>query len=96
VPEPPNEDAALVLQTVKVNGRAAWFSAYSDRLTIVESDGTRSIPIRQVARISHRTGLRTRLDLVLKDGEVVSIRGLKARDVQQAYRILVRLAADAR
>ena len=94
MPEP-KEDAALVLQSVKVNGRAAWFSAYSDHLSIVTSDGTEDIPIRRVARISHRTGLRSRLDLAMVDGEVVSIRGLKARDVPTAYRVLVRLAAAA-
>jgi hypothetical protein len=95
VPEPAKQDAALVLQSVKVNGRSAWFSAYTDHLSIVGSDGTRDIPIGQVARISHRTGLRSRLDLVLHDGEVLSIRGLKARDVPKAYRILVRLATTA-
>ena len=50
---------------------------------------------RAVARIAHRTGMRSRLDLVLHSGERLVIRGLKARDVVKAYRILVRLAADA-
>ena len=82
-----------MLQTVKVNGHSALVSAYSDQLTIVQSDGTRHVPIRQIARISHRTGMRTRIDLVLQTGEVLTIRGLKHRDVQQAYRIMVRLAS---
>jgi hypothetical protein len=95
VPEEPKEDAALVLQTVKVNGHSAWFSAYTDRLTIVESDGTREIPIRSVARISHRTGTRSKLVLDLHSGDALVIRGLKPRDTQRAYRILVQLASSA-
>jgi hypothetical protein len=96
VPGEPREDAALVLQTVKVNGSSALVSAYSDHLSIVQSDGTRTIPINAIARISHRTGLRSRLNLVLQSGEEVVIRGLKAKDVQRAYWIIVQLASRSR
>jgi hypothetical protein len=95
VPEEQSEDAALVLRSVKVNGRSAWLSAYADHLSIVQSDGTRDIPIQSLARVSHRTGMRSRLTLVLKSGEELVVRGLKARDVPRAYRIIVRLAASA-
>jgi hypothetical protein len=95
VPEPPNEDAALVLRSVKVNGHSAWVSAYTDHLSIVESDGTRNIPIHAIARVSHRTGLRGKLTLVLQSGEELLIRGLKTRDVQRAYWIIVQLASKA-
>jgi hypothetical protein len=97
VPDPEQADAALVLQSVKVNGRSAWFSAYTDHLSIVRSDGTRNIPIREVARITNRIGMRTgRIGLVLVDGEQIVIRGVRARDVPIAYQILVRLASTAR
>jgi hypothetical protein len=78
-----------------VNGHSAWVSAYTDHLSIVESDGTRNIPIHAIARVSHRTGMRSRLNLVLQSGEELVIRGLKAKDVPRAYRIIVRLASTA-
>ena len=96
MPEEPREDATLVLQTVKVNGNGALISAYSDHLSIVQSDGTRDIPIHAIARVSHRTGMRTRLNLFLQSGEELVIRGLKAKDVQRAYWIIVQLASKAR
>ena len=90
-----DEDAALVLRTVKVNGHGAVLSAYSDHLSIVQSDGTRDIPIHAIARISHRTGMRSRLTLVLQSGEELEVRRLKAKDVTRAYGILVQLASKA-
>jgi hypothetical protein len=93
VTEGPLEDAALVLRSVKVNGQRALISAYSDHLSIVQSDGTRDIPINAIARVSHRTGMRSRLNLVLQSGEELVIRGLKAKDVTRAYWILVQLAS---
>jgi hypothetical protein len=95
VSEEPQEDAALVLRSVKVNGQSAWISAYRDHLSIVQSDGTRDIPINAIARVSHRTGLRSRLSLVLQSGEELVIRGLKAKDVPRAYWIIVQLASKA-
>jgi hypothetical protein len=95
VPEPEQEDAVLVLRTVKVNGHSAVVSAYSDHVSIVQSDGTREIPIHAIARISHRTGMRSRLTLVLQTGEELVIRRLKAKDVQRAYWIFVQLASRA-
>ena len=89
----PSEDAALVLRSVKVNGQSAWISAYRDHLSIVQSDGTRDIPINALARVSHRTGMRSRLNLVLQSGEELVIRGLKAKDVPRAYWIIVQLAS---
>ncbi len=91
--EEPSEAAALVLRSVKVNGHSAWISAYRDHLSIVQSDGTREIPINALARVSHRTGMRSRLNLVLQSGEELVIRGLKAKDVPRAYWIIVQLAS---
>jgi hypothetical protein len=93
VSEEPSEDAALVMRSVKVNGQSAWVSAYRDHLSIVQSDGTRDIPINAIARVSHRTGVRSRLNLVLMSGEELVIRGLKAKDVPRAYWIIVQLAS---
>jgi len=93
VSQGPSEDAALVLRSVKVNGQSAWISAYRDHLSIVQSDGTRDIPINALARVSHRTGMRSRLNLVLQSGEELVIRGLKAKDVPRAYWIIVQLAS---
>ena len=91
--EQPSDHAALVLRSVKVNGRSAWLSAYRDHLSIVQSDGTRDIPINAIARVSHRTGMRSRLNVVLQSGEELVIRGLKAKDVPRAYWIIVQLAS---
>jgi len=93
VSEEPSEDAALVMRSVKVNGQSAWVSAYRDHLSIVQGDGTRDIPINAIARVSHRTGMRSRLNLVLQSGEELVIRGLKAKDVPRAYWIIVQLAS---
>jgi hypothetical protein len=91
-----SEEAALVLNSVKVNNRSALVSAFSDRLVIVESSGTRVIPISELARITHKNGVRSgRLGIVTADGEELVIRGLRARDTPAAYQILVRLALDA-
>jgi hypothetical protein len=91
------EDAALVIQSVKVDGRPCWVSAFSDHVAIIFSDVTRTIPIRGIARITHKTGIRTgRIGLVTRDGEQVTIRNVRARDTAVAYQILVSLAASAR
>jgi hypothetical protein len=90
------EEAALVLNAVKVNNRSALVSAFSDRLVVVDRDGTRTIPIGELARITHKNGVRTgRLGIVTADGEELVIRGLRARDTPAAYQILVRLALAA-
>jgi hypothetical protein len=92
-----DEAAALVLQKVKVNGRGAVLSVYADRIMIVNADGTRRIPITDVARIAHKAGIRTgRITLTLGDGEQLDVRGLRARDTPTAYRIMVRMASDAK
>jgi hypothetical protein len=91
-----SEDAALVLQKIKVNGRAAVLSAFDDRLMLVTGDGTRTIPIGDLARIAHKAGVRTgRLMITLTDGELLVVRGLRSRDTPTAYTILVRLASAA-
>jgi hypothetical protein len=91
-----SEEAALVLNSVKVNNRIALFSAFPDRLVIVDSSGTRNIPIGDVARITHKAGIRTgRLGIVTLDGRELVIKGLRARDTPTAYQILVRLASAA-
>ena len=89
-------EAALVLNSVKVNNRAALVSAFPDRLVIVTRDGTRSIPIHDLARITHKAGIRAgRLGIVTVEGEELIIRGLRARDTPTAYQVLVRLAQAA-
>lgn len=91
------EEAALVLNSVKVNNRSALVSAFPDRLVIVDSNGTRAIPIGELARITHKAGVRSgKLGIVTMDGEELEIRGLRARDTPTAYQILVRLASAAR
>jgi ABC-type hemin transport system substrate-binding protein len=90
------EEAALVLRSVKVNNRAALVSAFPDRLVIVDGNGTRNIPIRELARITHKAGLRAgRLGIVTVDGEELIIRGLRASDTPTAYQVLVQLASAA-
>lgn len=90
------EEAALVLKSVKVNNRSALVSAFPDRLVIVDSSGTRAIPIGALARITHKAGVRSgKLGIVTMDGEVLQIRGLRARDTPTAYQILVRLVSNA-
>jgi hypothetical protein len=91
------DEAALVLNSVKVNNRSALVSAFPDRLVIVESTGTRVIPIGDLARITHKSGVRTgQIGIVTVDGEELAIRGLRARDTPTAYQILVQLATAAR
>ena len=93
----PDEDAALVLHSVKVNGRAALVSAFTDRLMVVDRDNTRRIPIGDLARIDHRAGIRTgRIRVTTVQGETFEIRGIRARDTPLAYQVLVKLASDAR
>lgn len=90
----PDDSAALVLQQVKVNGRASVLSAFDDRLMLVNGDGTRTIPMSDLARIAHKAGLRTgRLVITLTNGEVLVVRGLRSRDTPTAYTILVSLAS---
>jgi hypothetical protein len=90
------DEAVLVLKTVKVNGRAAQLFAFPDRLLLVDTTGSRTIPIRDVARIAHKASIRTgRLVLRTVDDEELIVRGLKARDTTAAYRILVQLASAA-
>ncbi len=89
-------EAALVLNSVKVNNRAALVSAFPDRLVIVTSGGTRNIPIRDLARITHKAGIRTgRLGIVTADGEELIVRGLRSKDTPTAYQVLVQLAQAA-
>lgn len=91
-----DHEAALILNSVKVNGRTALVSAFTDRLVIVDSTGTRVIPIGELARITHKSGLRSgRIGIVTVDGEELLVRGLRARDTPTAYQVLVRLALAA-
>jgi hypothetical protein len=91
-----DEAAALILNSVKVDRRAALVSAFTDRLVIVDRDGTRTIPFREVARITHKAGIRAgRLGVTTVDGEHLEIRGLRSRDTPTAFQLLVRLASDA-
>jgi hypothetical protein len=91
------EEAALVLRSVKVNNRAALFSAFPDRLVVVDRDGTRTIPIRDLARITHKSGLRSgQIAIWTVDGDELVIRGLRAGDTPTAYLVLVRLATATR
>jgi hypothetical protein len=91
-----SEDAALVLDSVKLNGRPAKVFAFADRLLLVDADGGRTVPMRGVARIAHKAGLRTgRLVITTADGEQLVVKNLKSRDTRTAYRILVRLASEA-
>lgn len=91
-----DDEAALILKSVKVNGRAALVSAFTDRLVIVDRNGTRVIPTAELARITHKAGVRTgRLGIVTVDGEEIAIRGLRAGETPTAYQILVRLALAA-
>jgi len=89
-----DEDAVLILNSVKVNGRAALVSAFPDRLVIVDRDGTHSLPMGELARVTHRNGVRSgRLGIVTTDGREFSIRGLRSRDTPTAFQLLVRLAS---
>lgn len=88
--------AALVLRSVKVNKRIALVSAFPDRLIIVDREGTRSIPIADLARITHKSGVKTgRIGIVTVDNEEIVIRGLRANETPTAYQVLVRLALAA-
>jgi len=92
-----DEAAALILQKVKVNGRSAVFSVYSDRIMIVNADGTRRIPITGIARITQKAGIRMgRIVVTMVDGEVLVVRGLRARDTPTAFQVMVRMASAAR
>lgn len=94
MPAMADEDAVLILNSVKVNGRTALVSAFSDRLVIVDRDGTTTIPVGDLARITHKAGLRAgRLGVVTTDGREFSIRGLRSRDTPTAFQLLVRLAS---
>jgi hypothetical protein len=89
-----DEDAVLILNSVKVNGRAALVSAFPDRLVIIDRGGTQTIPIGHVARVTHKAGVRSgRLGIVIADGRQFEIRGLRARDTPTAFQVLVRLAS---
>jgi hypothetical protein len=91
-----HDEAALILNSVKVNGRAALFSAFPDRLVIVDREGTRVVRMGDVARITHKAGLRTgRIGIVTVDGDTTEVRGLRAGETPMAYQILVRLASAA-
>jgi hypothetical protein len=91
-----HDEAALILNSVKVNGRTALFSAFPDRLVIVDREGTRVVPMGDVARITHKAGLRTgRIGIVTVDGDTTEVRGLRAGETPMAYQILVRLASAA-
>lgn len=88
-----DDEAAIILNSVKVNGRAALVSAFTNRLVIVDSKGTRVIPIGDLARITHKSGVRSgRIGIVTVDGEELMIKGLRASDTPTAYQVLVRLA----
>jgi hypothetical protein len=88
--------ASLILSSVRVNGRAALVSAFPNRLVIVDPSGTKVIPMRDLARITHKAGLRTgRLGIVTVDGEEIAIKGLRSGETPTAYQILVRLASAA-
>jgi hypothetical protein len=92
-----DEDAVLILNSVKVNGRAALVSAFPDRLVVVDRDGTRTIPIADLARITHKAGVRSgRLGIVTVGGDHLEIRGLRSRDTPAAFQVLVQLASSAR
>jgi hypothetical protein len=96
VPGVEEEVAALILSSVRVNGRAALVSAFPNRLVIVDPGGTRVIPMSNLARITHKAGLRTgRIGIVTVDGEEILVRGLRAGETPTAYQILVRLASAA-
>jgi hypothetical protein len=91
-----DEEAVLILSSVKVNGHAALVSAFNDRLVVVDRNGTRTIPIKDLARITHKAGVRTgRLGIVTTDGERLEVRGLRSRETPVAFQLLVRLASDA-
>lgn len=91
-----DDEAALILKSVKVNGRAALVSAFTNRLVIVDSTGTRVIPIGDLARITNKSGVRSgRIGIFTVEGEELVIRGLRARDTPTAYQVLVRLALAA-
>jgi len=91
-----DDEAALILNSVKVNGRAALVSAFTNRLVIVDRNGTRVIPMGDLARITHKSGLRSgQLGITIVDGEELVVKGLRARDTPTAYQVLVRLALAA-
>jgi hypothetical protein len=92
-----SDEAVLVLKTVKLNGRPAEVFAFSDRLLLVDTDGSRTVPTRDLARIAHKSGLRTgRIMITTVDGEQLVVRNIRARDTPTAYQILVSLASAAR
>ena len=65
-----DDEAAIILNSVKVNGRAALVSAFTNRLVIVDRTGTRVIPIGDLARITHKSGVRSgRIGIVTVEGE---------------------------
>jgi hypothetical protein len=91
-----DEVAALVLKSVKVNNRIALVSAFTNRLVIINREGTRTIPVADLARITHKSGVKTgRIGIVTVDGEEITIRGLRASETPTAYQVLVRLALAA-
>jgi hypothetical protein len=91
-----DEVASLILNSVRVNGRAALVSAFPNRLVVVDPSGTRVIPMRDIARVTHKAGLRTgRLGIVTVTGEEIVVRGLRSGETPTAFQILVRLASAA-
>ena len=93
---PMPEEAVLALASIRVNGTHGQLYAYRDRVELVTSSGRDAVPLTSVARITTKSGLvRGRIQLTMMDGQVVWIRGLRARDAAVAYRVLVDLASDA-
>jgi hypothetical protein len=90
------DEAALVLKTVKLNGRPAQVFAFADRLLLVDPDGSHRVAMSDVARITHKSGFRRgRLTITTTACEHFEVRNLRARDTPTAYQILVSLASAA-
>lgn len=93
--QPPSrdDDAELVLNKVRVGGRAASLYVYRDRLVITTDTEERTIPMGELQRVATRRWWRgARLLLALEHGEIVQVRRLESSKCRIAHRIIIDIA----
>lgn len=87
------EEARLYLAKVRINHRRGSFFVYDDRFVISTDAGERTIPMRNLDKLSTRKSLRgAKLLLLFDNDELVEIRGLSTSDTTVAHRTIVAVA----